>query len=274
MKPIYKIIFCLVTLAFFGSGCDEIPPNIGSCQTERVVLVEEFTGVRCVNCPTGARRIKQLIEQYSAEKLLAISIHSGYFAPPYPNMEDFRLPIGEQIDATLGPITAYPIAMVNRKKFDTESERAIGLNKWAGYIEREFCLAPQVSLNIQNNYDASTRQLQTTVQAAGIGNPIFEQAIGMSVYITENKIESMQLDVNGIDSNYIHEHVLRHSFISTVEGININNSHTPFQNNTQSFSFTLPNHWKAEECYVVGIVHYRGNNGRFDVLQAGMRKVN
>lgn len=273
---IQKYYLSILAFTVLFSSCEEIPPVIASCETERIVLVEEYTGVKCVNCPTGATKIKQLIQQHSEQKVIALSIHTGFFAVPYAeSTEDFRLTIGSELDQALGPVTAYPSAMINRKIFDQERSRVLSLNKWAGYIEREFCLAPKVNIQIQNNYTESNRKLETTVQVNGINNPRFEQAIGLSVYISENKIESMQLDLNGIDSNYIHEHVLRHAFYNNVAGFSVyTNTELPFQNTTQNYSFTLPAHWKAEDCHIIAVVHYTGANNTYDILQAAMSAIN
>jgi len=40
----------------------------------RHVLVEEFTGVQCVNCPQGSQLIENLINTHG-ERLIAVSIH-------------------------------------------------------------------------------------------------------------------------------------------------------------------------------------------------------
>lgn len=276
MKSILQSSLFLFGFLGLMSSCEEIPPVISSCETESVVLIEEYTGVKCVNCPTGAAKIKQLINQHSSAKLVSLSIHTGYFAVPYPeSTEDFRLSIGEALDQNLGPVTSYPSAMINRKIFAGENSRVLSLNKWAGYIEREFCNVPPFNIQILNNFDPNTRTLQSTVQVNGINNPKFDQALGLSIYISENNIESMQLDHNGIDSTYIHEHVLRHSFYSTVSGFSLyTNTELPFQNTLQNVSYTLPNHWKAEDCHVIAIVHYTGANGKFDILQAGMSSLN
>ena len=44
---------------------------------ERCVLLEDFTGQRCVNCPMAADEIHKLQEQYGEDVVIAVSIHSG-----------------------------------------------------------------------------------------------------------------------------------------------------------------------------------------------------
>ncbi len=67
----------VLLLAF--SSCEEIAPTITPCQTDRVILVEEFTGIDCVNCPIGAQKLKELSTQ-NPGKIVIVGIHAGYFA--------------------------------------------------------------------------------------------------------------------------------------------------------------------------------------------------
>ena len=44
------------------------------------VLIEDFTGQRCVNCPTAAEEIQRLKTQYGDSTIVAVGIHSGPLA--------------------------------------------------------------------------------------------------------------------------------------------------------------------------------------------------
>ena len=45
-------------------------------QADRVVLLEDFTGQRCVNCPRGTEVIEQLQKEFG-DKVIAVGIHGG-----------------------------------------------------------------------------------------------------------------------------------------------------------------------------------------------------
>ena len=133
-----KLLLICCAFALFSLGCDEISPKInpivdqGDCPLvdesvvsgqERQVLIEEFTGVRCVNCPAGSQAIEDLLA-IPGERLVAISIHaSGPFSPPYPeSLYDFQTPDGENLLNFLGIPLGFPTAVVNRHQFAGEGK--------------------------------------------------------------------------------------------------------------------------------------------------------
>ena len=46
-------------------------------QTERAVLVEDFTGHQCKNCPKASKVLKQLDSLYGSAKVIGLAIHAG-----------------------------------------------------------------------------------------------------------------------------------------------------------------------------------------------------
>ena len=103
-----KIAFFLFISAFLVLSCEEasvvIHPDMENnpedTTTEnqlRQVLIEEFTGVRCVNCPAGSEAIENLLDSYG-DQLVAISIHAGFFSPPMGESQyDFRTDEGNNL---------------------------------------------------------------------------------------------------------------------------------------------------------------------------------
>ena len=47
-------------------------PQAGKC-----ILIEDFTGQDCVNCPTATAIVEQLQATYTADTIIAVAIHSG-----------------------------------------------------------------------------------------------------------------------------------------------------------------------------------------------------
>ncbi len=126
-----KISILLAFFAILIIGCDEIVPPIDLqiTYTGRRVLVEEFTVVRCVNCPEGSKKIEEIVAQHG-EYIIPISIHAGFFSDPYDtSLYDFRTSEGNNLDAHLGPVQGYPADTVNRTQYANETELPISLSK-------------------------------------------------------------------------------------------------------------------------------------------------
>lgn len=253
MKSISLFLLALSSL-LFSSACKEVPPVIGNCETNRVVLVEEFTGVQCVNCPTGSDKLAQLAEQYG-EQLVVVGIHAGFFSRPYNDSpEDFTLPKGEDIDAMLGTATLYPAAAINRKRFAEEGRIIVELPNWAGYISRELCVESDIDITLTLAYDTTARELAVTASVIPLNNTVFEDELGITVVVTEDNITAPQLTLQGKDPNYKHKHVLR-EVLTDYRGRTFFPGGGQLEPYSVTFNTTFESHWKPEDCHIVAFVH-------------------
>ena len=261
-----KISILLAFFAILIIGCDEIVPPIDLqiTYTGRRVLVEEFTGVRCVNCPEGSKKIEEIVAQHG-EYIIPISIHSGFFSEPYDtSLYDFRTSEGTNLDAHLGPVQGYPAATVNRTQYANETELPISLSKWAGYIIQDILQAPKVEVDISPTYDTTSRQLSVDIDLE-FAETITE-ALAVSVMVTEDNVDDVQLTKDGKKYDYTHKHILRTMLTNyTGDAISVTKRK---EGSTPSFTytFTLPVGWNADNCEIVAFVSHTGS--RLDVLQA------
>ena len=74
------ILFAFAALAFMA--CSHIDEDerliyVKPAAVQRSVLIEDFTGQRCINCPKASDEIKLLQEQYGEDNVIAVSVHSG-----------------------------------------------------------------------------------------------------------------------------------------------------------------------------------------------------
>ena len=86
-------------------------------QHNKVVLLEEFTGHLCVNCPE-ATKLSHDLKQIYGEQLVLLAIHAGELAEPSasPYDNDFRTTAGTNIYNHFSPI-GVPTGMVNRAEY-------------------------------------------------------------------------------------------------------------------------------------------------------------
>ncbi len=274
IKKTRPYLFVLFTLLLGFTSCDEVGPDIdrptvGPRETVdtsgtpvRHILIEEFTGAACVNCPQGAQVIQNLVNVYGT-RLIPVSIHTGFFANPLAtSMYDFRTPEGAELDALIGPVQAYPSASINRKLFPGENSRVTNSSTWAGYVASELEIDPVLGIDIINVYDSNTRELEVTVSSTFIESVTAD--LSLSVMITENNIVDAQVDNTGLIPMYTHKHVLREMLTSAngapMAGV------ASGETIVQTFSFTLPADWVDSNCHVVAFVHQSPPD--LEILQA------
>ena len=256
------------------SACSEIPPVIpeptgptgpGDLDNQqRQVLIEEFTGVRCVNCPAGSAFIEDLLALHG-NRLVAVSIHAGEFSYPYNDSRyNFQTPAGDQILNYVGQPFGYPSAVIDRKLFDGEATLQVGKGSWAGYIEQEKARPPKVKVGLEAAWQAAGRKLNVDVTVLAAEN-VSADDIRLTVLITENGIVDVQLTPQGKDPDYVHRHVLR-ATLTPALGESLGTALAAGQTLNRSYVFTMPDLWVAENCHVVAFVHLDGASK--EVLQA------
>ncbi|MFQ5448035.1 MAG: Omp28-related outer membrane protein [Saprospiraceae bacterium] len=268
-------IFLFVLLALSFTACDEIaPPVTGSMGPvdpgpdvtgqQRQVLIEEFTGVRCVNCPAGSAAVEDLSAVHGAQ-LVAVSIHAGEFSPPYSDSNhDFRTPEGDQILSYLGEPFGYPTAVVNRRLFDGEFDLQLGQSQWAGFIAEEKAIPPKVKIAIEPAFNNTNRILIVDVTLF-VQEDISDPDVRLSIMITESGIQDVQLTPAGKDAGYIHKHVLR-GMMTNYDGDRLTETLGTGAEITKPYSMTLPAVWDENHCDVIAFVSLAGESK--DVLQA------
>lgn len=84
------------------------------------VLIEEFTGVKCPNCPDG-HNIVATIQNANPSRVIAIGYYPFGQAQTEPLKDltkaDFRIADATELSTLLGGIQFLPIAAVDRKMF-------------------------------------------------------------------------------------------------------------------------------------------------------------
>lgn len=256
MKHTLLYIAFAMTLCCF-TACDVIDENDRYIEVEnsdepqeRVqrVLVEEFTGRLCVNCPDGAKIIHDMIDYYG-DKVIAIGYHAGIMAPPavgpYAN-QDFQTEAGDEYNTYFAP-QANPAAMLNR----TANDGVMASTKkdlWMTYLIAEMAKTPVCEVTPTCNYDADSRTVTITTEVEAWDN--MPANVNLQVQLVENNIVSPQLKTGGVmDNEYVHNHVFRGAVNGTWgEGIT---SLTAGEKKSYTHTVTLKENWVAENCNVV-----------------------
>lgn len=187
---------------------------------KRKVLLEDFTGHRCGNCPRAAEKITDLLgnSPYS-EQVIPVAIHGdgGAFNAFNPNdskfFYDFTTPEGIDLDRNFGvSATGLPNGLVNRKEFNNKV--VVGYPKWQAAIDEFLDDDPVAWVDVHGQYDADGGNNYINIDARVKMLKSYPNAINVNVIIVENNIVNWQIDYQASPKeieNYKHKHVLRYN---------------------------------------------------------------
>ena len=243
----------IVTLA--NVACSEIADNyedrltyVKPAEVGRAVLIEDFTGQRCINCPKGTEAINSIVEAFGEDNVIAVGIHSG--------------PLGFKGSANyLGLMTdtgneyyshwdsqnklGQPWALFNRATTPNSD-----YNTWAAYVNQLIAKKATLSISINPLYDTTTRQLHIGVEALGTdGNTNGK----LQVWLIEDGITALQFMPDGsLNNEYVHNHVFRDAVNGKWgEDVTIHEGETT----SKDYTYTLPTDWNYENVSVVAFVY-------------------
>ena len=173
---------------------------------EKKVLIEDFTGHLCPNCPDAARELDAIHDIYG-DQIIGMAIHvSKSFARPYPASQapsfqyDFRTNWGDELDSYYGiSAMGLPRGMVNRIGFPDNHK--LGKDEWASTVALE--LKKEINFKIYITSDDNSISITSEVQ-----NNISSE-YNLVVCLTESNIINWQKDGQDNIEDYQHNHVLR-----------------------------------------------------------------
>lgn len=237
----------------------------------RKILLEDYTGHTCGNCPRAAEKAYELQEIYG-DQLVIISVHAGFFSntsTSYPS--DFTSNTGDTWDNLFGNSNAgNPNGMVNRMNYP--NGHILQFNEWQQNIQIELLKPVSVDLEIITSYNQSNDLICVDVQTKILSS--LEKDLSLTVLIIEDKIISKQTDYQteeGYVEEYEQNHVLR-------KGLNSPWGESISQEVNQEGDYLINRYstekdpsWDIENISVVAFV---SNSNSYEVLQAAVSHLN
>ncbi|MBQ1745807.1 MAG: Omp28 family outer membrane lipoprotein [Muribaculaceae bacterium] len=250
MKKLYYIFLMWAALGLMVA-CDEVSVNdrliyVEPPQVSRAVLIEDYTGQYCVNCPRATEEIERLIEQYGDSIVIAVAIHSGPFGKSKGEPSPLYTEVGDMYFNTWG-MSAQPIGLIDRLFGSTP----FSYTDWAGGVNYEVAIEPPVSFLTDIDYDAETRDAAIEVQTIGLDSALVSGKL--QVWLVEDSIDSFQLMPDGSrEEHYNHMHVFRAS-VNDPWGDALSVSHG--QVAVKNYELKLDPAWVPEHCSVVTFLY-------------------
>ena len=204
-----NILFYSLILIMFSCDIEEGPfitDYDSYINPDKKVLIEDFTGHTCPNCPDAARELEAIHAIYG-DQIIGMALHvSTAFARPYPSSQapkfqyDFRTQWGKEWDDIFGiSEMGLPAGMINRIQYS--GGQRMGKDEWANAVALE--LKKDVAFKI--SISSTTTSITITTEAVNNIN----NNHNIVVCLTENNIINWQKDGQIEVENYEHNHVLR-----------------------------------------------------------------
>ncbi len=243
MKHLFLSILVITTL-FSCSHIDEDSRliEVPHARISRAVLVEDFTGQRCVNCPKAATEIENLQKEYGKENVVAVAIHSGPLAfYSTEKVLGLRTSLGDEY-YDYWKVEAEPSGLVNR------SGGVLMLDKWTSRIHQE--LQGEASVELAANAKMSgAGKVEIEIEYLAVKDFVGK----LQVWITEDGIIAPQMQPDGtLKTDYVHNHVLR-SAVNGTWGNNV--SWTSGIRGNVSFVAEMQQDWNTQNLSVVAFVY-------------------
>lgn len=215
-----KRLFLLATIIMGLTACSNIDEDerliyVEPAEVNRPVLIEDFTGQACVNCPNATAAIHELQETYGEENVIAVAIHCGPFAHLRSNMgnaflSDLGTKLGDEY-YTHWNIEAQPGVKINRGApiYDT--------NQYAAAVANELKKTSTVHFDaVEFSNNAVLVDLSSSDRVEG----------RLQVWIVEDSINArdpqtkyQQFMPDGSRrQDYVHNHVFRASLTNDAYG--------------------------------------------------------
>ncbi|MDI9318900.1 MAG: Omp28-related outer membrane protein [Phycisphaerales bacterium] len=240
----------------------------------RNVLIEEFTGASCTNCPAGHDVVSSIISS-NPGKIVAVAYHTfnaGEIFKPVnkPNGEksafDFRDSAATLMSSSIfGGLTSIPTAGIDR--IPVGSTLQIGRNQWSSTVSSRLSVAAPANMYIKSTYNSSTNLVSLNVKIAYTSAVAKKNALTLGVI--ESNIIDAQEYTDSVDMHYVHNHIFRKCLTPYYGNAILDNISTkqPGRVYEYNYQFTPSSTWKLENCSIVGFLSTNESSDK-EVLQA------
>lgn len=276
MKTLYSRIPVYAALVMAGLcfiACDDISEDnryiLGaSVKPERAVLLEDFTGQNCINCPDAHKVVEQLEEQYGSDKLIAVSIHSGSFGVSTSRTDYDRGRIGLMTEEGNALMEAYGIQSFPMGVINMGSPMVYDL--WPTAVRNAFQVETDVNIDLTVAYTPSAQDGKDSgytgkINIAAEIKSGSTRSANVQFWIVENNIVAAQRSTESTIPDYVHNNVFRGQVFNGLRGNQYSfTAGFPIDITTEIDNrWSSTEHWDINNLSVVAIVS--DNTG---VLQA------
>jgi len=229
------ITFTVILIALCSFGQNLVNQN----PSYKAVLLEEFTGTSCPNCPPAHLNAKAVLAANPNVIAVAYAPFTTYQTQPYNGGADLRRSFPNDFHtAAYATVNAMPIGFVNRKKYGSNQQRAVFRADWATRTNNASLEIAPLNIGAQSIYNSASNTLAIDVELYYHQNIV--NTISLYVIITEDSVVANQSAGNP-STGYVHNHIFRETVTIGQWGDVITGSKLANTYHNTSLSFNLNN---------------------------------
>jgi hypothetical protein len=239
-----KQLLTILATGAISSMFAQLP--VSTTPTNRKVVIEEFTGIKCQYCPDGHKIANTIKASKAPGEVILVNIHTGSYANPVGNEPDYRTTEGTAIAGMPGMgITGYPTGAINRHIF-SGTAMAHSRGAWTTNANTILAQSSPVNVAIQGTLNAVTRVLQVQAEVYYTGNSI-TPTNSLTIALLENWVVGPQTSgavyypaMTNPDGSYNHQHMLRKVLTTGSFGIPVAPTTAGSSYTSSIITYTVP----------------------------------
>lgn len=246
--------------------------NWGENTNTKGILLEDYTGHKCTNCPAAAQTAKSL-EDDSIKNVIVASIHAsanGSFQETdglYLN--DYRTDAGDEYVSEMTGFLGNPMGTINRNSQGLSGTVWYLATEWINGVNNEINKPLIANIQLKKNYFESTNGLFIHTETSFL-SPVSGD-FHLIIYLIRNDVVSPQkFDAGVVDTNYHHHSVLSDN-INGTWGTLINDGGLADENTIvyNDFTYELPNPslYPTYNIENLSLIAYLCNRNTYEVIQ-------
>lgn len=253
-----RLSFTITAITLLSVSCDDIAPDnrliqLPSVDIKRTVLLEEYTGQMCANCPLAHEAAAELLKQYG-DDLVIVGIHGGAFGmSEHYSIADgsFTCLATDEGDAlhTSNDINSWPAAIINRLT------PALNLDSWAAAVRSAMEQPSPIELSITESFNSDSTKLTAKIMLHPHSDV---ENSSLHVWILENDIDAFQQNGATMIDHYRHNHVYCGSLTPMPNGFNLPSLTGGIVPDPIEFSISLPaqghRHWNPSKLKLAAFI--------------------
>ena len=230
----------------------------------KTVLIKDFTGARCVNCPAAAEYAHNLQHQLDENHIFIMSVHAGFLAQPMGGFPNFLTDEGTEWYNNHNSNPLFAVDHVALTEGNALNEGQIDAPVAAALLEEQ-----SFEIVVSPNYDEVSRHLQVGVKAVALEDRDGEFYI--TACLVEDHITGWQTVPGGVDKEYDFRNVFRGTlngaYGDAFEDFNVDS------NDIFNFSYNteINADYNADECYLMVYIYDKTQGDK--ILQTAVKKI-